>query len=59
MRDHWEVRFEREFTAEFGRMEEEVQSELIAYADVLEENGPKLGRPYADRLKGSAYPNMK
>jgi hypothetical protein len=27
--------------------------------DMLEEYGPALGRPYADTLRGSRYPNMK
>lgn len=26
---------------------------------LLRDKGPTLGRPYADTLKGSAYPNMK
>jgi hypothetical protein len=27
--------------------------------DILEEYGPALGRPFADTLKGSSYPNLK
>lgn len=35
-------------------------AELIASAiDLLEEDGPTLGRPAVDRIKGSSYHNMK
>lgn len=40
-------------------MDEEVQAELLAHADMLAEYGPSLGRPVADTLEGSAYSNMK
>ncbi len=32
---------------------------IEAAIDVLAENGPRLGRPLVDRLKGSKYHNMK
>ncbi|MEX5631872.1 type II toxin-antitoxin system RelE/ParE family toxin [Parafrankia sp. FMc2] len=35
-------------------------ADLVAEAiDVLGENGPGLGRPLVDRLRGSSYHNMK
>jgi hypothetical protein len=55
----WEVRFERAFTREFSQLSKVVQAQLVALGDILEEFGPDLGRPYVDRLKGSAYFNMK
>ncbi|MGH6802765.1 MAG: type II toxin-antitoxin system RelE/ParE family toxin [Methyloceanibacter sp.] len=32
---------------------------MLAHARLLEEFGPKLGRPHADTLNGSAHANMK
>jgi hypothetical protein len=53
------VRFERTFTKEFGRLDEDTQVELISHAEVLERVGPGLGRQLVDTLRGSAYANMK
>ncbi|WP_101256699.1 type II toxin-antitoxin system RelE/ParE family toxin [Streptomyces barkulensis] len=33
--------------------------DVVAAIDLLEEHGPTLGRPFVDRIKGSAYHNMK
>jgi hypothetical protein len=44
---------------EFQAFEEAVQDALLAVAKLLAEYGPQLGRPHADTLKGSRYPNMK
>lgn len=59
MSGQWNVRFEREFDTEFFQMSEDVKAELVAHAELLTEHGPSLGRPMADTLRGSAYPNMK
>ncbi len=40
-------------------MPEAVSDELLAHAGLLAEFGPQLGRPRADTLKGSRFPNMK
>jgi hypothetical protein len=40
-------------------LEEEVQEDLLATANLLQDFGPVLGRPQADTLKGSSYTNMK
>lgn len=55
----WVVRFEREFEKEFERLGEDVQDELLAHAEVIEQRGPSLGRPTVDTLRDSAYSNMK
>jgi hypothetical protein len=55
----WNVVFHDEFSAEFSELTETVQDELLAHAGLLEEFGPKLGRPHADTLNGSAHANMK
>lgn len=55
----WEVLFHEEFEPEFYELPQEVQDELLAYAKLLECQGPHLKRPHADTLNGSSYENMK
>jgi hypothetical protein len=55
----WIVRFHDAFDVEFEELAAEVQNELLAAATLLEEYGPRLGRPHADTLKGSKHANMK
>ena len=55
----WEVRFDDAFEAEFNQLPEAVQDELLARVKVLEQFGPRLGRPHVDTLKDSKHANMK
>lgn len=55
----WKVAFGDEFDAEFEKLAEAVQDELLATANLLEHFGPQLGRPHADTLNDSAFANMK
>ena len=55
----WIVEFEDAFEAEFLAFDQEVQDALLAVARLLTDYGPRLGRPYADTLKGSKHANMK
>jgi hypothetical protein len=55
----WTVKFHDKFATEFDELSAGVQDELYAYALLLENTGPRLGRPYADTLKGSEHSNMK
>lgn len=55
----WTVIFHPVFEREFDEYSEEVQDTILARAGLLEMNGPQLGRPYADTLKGSRHANMK
>ena len=55
----WSVELGDEFDAEFEALTEAVQNELLAKAKLLQTYGPMLGRPHADTLKGSEFPNMK
>jgi hypothetical protein len=55
----WQVRFHDAFEVEFEAMAAEVQDELVATAKLLQDYGPKLGRPHADTLNGSQFANMK
>lgn len=45
--------------AEFDKLSEEVQDELLAMLIPLRQFGPMLGRPEVDTLKDSKYTNMK
>ncbi len=56
---NWTVEFHPAFEPEFDDYPEAVQNVMLARAGLLEINGPQLGRPYADTLKGSRHPNMK
>lgn len=55
----WTVRFYDAFEGEFETLAPDVQDELLASVKLLVDYGPKLARPHADTLNGSAYANMK
>ena len=55
----WVVRLAEEFEQELLNLEREVRNKLAATALLLEANGPQLGRPHVDTLKGAKHPNMK
>ena len=48
-----------EFEPEFDALPEDVQTQILALSLVLEQFGPRLGRPRVDTLSGSRYANMK
>ena len=55
----WAVGFHDDFVPEFDALDEDVQDELIALMQSLEQMGPHLGRPRVDTLNGSRHANMK
>jgi hypothetical protein len=55
----WQVIFALEFALEYDALGAAVQDELAARLMVLAQEGPQLGRPLADTLKGSLHANMK
>src|SRR5436305_3726554 len=55
----WDVEIGDEFEPEFDDLHEDVQTEILALAKVLQQFGPQLGRPRVDTLKGSSHANMK
>jgi hypothetical protein len=55
----WAVDLHDDFVPEYRALHEDVQDELLAHIELLEQFGPQLGRPRADTLKGSRHPNMK
>lgn len=55
----WNVEIADEFQPEFGALDQDVRTEILALARVLQEFGPQLGRPRVDTLNGSRHANMK
>lgn len=55
----WMVEFDAEFRTEFTTFDVDVRKAIAAYATALASEGPQLGRPMADTLKGSKHANMK
>lgn len=55
----WEVLSLPEFDEWFGSLEQADRNALDVKIRVLEQLGPRLGRPHADTVKGSRHSNMK
>jgi hypothetical protein len=55
----WEVLYTDEFGTWFESLTEDQQDAVIARVDLLEAQGPALGRPTVDTIAGSRHPNMK
>ncbi|SDR63789.1 hypothetical protein SAMN05519103_09037 [Rhizobiales bacterium GAS113] len=51
--------FHPAFRAEFDRLDEPVQDELLAMVELLKVAGPHMKRPGTDTLKASKHANMK
>jgi len=55
----WDVEVGDEFEPEFKEMPQDVQTEILAHARLLQQFGPQLGRPRVDTLNDSRHANMK
>lgn len=55
----WIVEATGEFGDWFGNQNQIAKEEIVTVIELLRSKGPALGRPYADRLKGSRFANMK
>jgi hypothetical protein len=55
----WIVEVGDEFKTEFFALDEDVRTEILALARLLQQFGPQLGRPRVDTLNGSRHANMK
>lgn len=55
----WEVNTTDVFDEWFKQQSEPLQEYILALLKVLSEEGPNLGRPYVDSVKGSSHANMK
>ncbi len=59
MNKGWTVEFHDDFASEVRLLPQGVREKLKAAATILGEEGPQLGKPRADTLKGSRHANMK
>jgi hypothetical protein len=57
--DKWVVEIGDEFTPEFYELHEDVQIGILALTRLLQQFGPRLGRPRVDTLDESRHANMK
>jgi hypothetical protein len=55
----WQIEGSDEFRNWFVGLTDAQRISIARKIDLLEQVGPSLGRPDADNLKGSRYPNMK
>jgi hypothetical protein len=55
----WIVEVGDEFEPEFYDLPDEAQTEILALTRLLQQFGPRLGRPRVDTLDGSRHANMK
>ncbi len=55
----WLVEIGDEFEPEFDALHKDVQTEILALSRLLQQFGPRLGRPRVDTLSGSRNANMK
>jgi hypothetical protein len=55
----WTVEIGDEFEPEFYELHEDLRTEILALARLLQQFGPQLGRPRVDTLEGSSHANMK
>ena len=55
----WQADLHDDFGPEYRALHQDVQDELLAHIELLEQFGPPLGRPRADTLNDSRHANMK
>jgi hypothetical protein len=55
----WDVEYTDEFEAWWTGLTDDEQADISASVELLELQGPQLGRPHVDTIKGSRHANMK
>ncbi|MGL5969610.1 MAG: type II toxin-antitoxin system RelE/ParE family toxin [Kluyvera sp.] len=55
----WDVETTDAFDMWFEVQATTLKEDMLAAMLILSEYGPQLGRPFADTVKGSTFPNMK
>jgi hypothetical protein len=55
----WEIEASDEFIAWYDGLARDERKAIARNVEVLEQEGPELGRPQVDTLKGSKIPNLK
>lgn len=56
---HWVVEHTDQFGDWWAALDGDAQEDVDTMVHVLEERGPALTRPYADKVKESRHPNMR
>ncbi|QIM63144.1 diaminopimelate decarboxylase [Pasteurellaceae bacterium Orientalotternb1] len=59
MQQEWNVILQDPVLDWFNTLEQDDLLKIYAGLELLSTEGPQLGRPYADTLQGSKYPNLK
>ena len=55
----WTILISKEYEEWFERLPQNHKLAIATDLTVLENNGPMLGRPYVDQIKGSKHKNLK
>lgn len=55
----WKVEYTDQFEDWFAALPEAVQNAIVAAVEIVQEQGPGLGRPLVDTIKASRHANMK
>lgn len=55
----WDIETTDAFDEWFAAQTGTLQEDMLAAMVILSEYGPQLGRPFADTVNDSAFPNMK
>lgn len=55
----WVVEVTDQFGDWYKSLDERSRDRVVAGVELLEEDGPGLGRPFVDTIKGSRHANMK
>ncbi|MDQ3540302.1 MAG: type II toxin-antitoxin system RelE/ParE family toxin [Chloroflexota bacterium] len=55
----WEVEFTDQFEEWWDSLLDVQQDAIAAAVEILQDDGPSLGRPLVDTIKGSRHSNMK
>lgn len=55
----WQIEYTNEFAAWWDSLTVNQQDDVAAGVELLEREGPNLGRPVVDTVKRSRHPNMK
>ncbi len=55
----WDILFAPEYVEEFRALDPAAQEAILVKIDLLRDQGPNLGRPTVDTVRGSVFPNMK
>ncbi|MGH2364019.1 MAG: type II toxin-antitoxin system RelE/ParE family toxin [Chloroflexota bacterium] len=55
----WEVEYTDQFSVWWDELDQDQQAAVSAAVEYLQDQGPALGRPFADAIHGSRHANMK